>query len=327
MNILVFFIMLFAAMAPVTAYAETIFVDGDATYNVVGDGPMRIMDITSPHLPLDLVHVLGFETGEAADRQVALVDGHNYLFVVDSADNALHVVDVTEPYAPTAVSVVSGWAGDPGDSVVTDLEVIHARDGTYALLAVGDTIQIVDVTNPEEPLLVNHVRDASYGFYALEEASEVEQFVSDGRTYVMIASVDAIQVLDVTDLPNPDPVSAIRDGQYGFEGINDISDIETVASERGVFALVAGHGTVAVVDITDQSFPVQVALMDERHGLEGMEQSNFCMIVNCGAAMEMHYSSSGIIDVAVIGSHALVLESDKVHVVDFGDPASPTMED
>lgn len=270
--------MLFAAMAPVTAYAETIFVDGDATYNVVGDGPMRIMDITSPHLPLDLVHVPRFETGEAADRQVALVDGHNYLFVVDSADNTLHVVDVTEPYAPTAVSVVSGWAGDPGDSVVTDLEVIHARDGTYALLA------------------------------------------------VMIASVDAIQVLDVTDLPNPDPASVIRDGQYGFEGINDISDIETVASERGVFALVAGHGTVAVVDITDQSFPVQVALMDERHGLEGMEQSNFCMIVNCGAAMEMHYSSSGIIDVAVIGSHALVLESDKVHVVDFGDPVSPTME-
>ncbi len=314
--------LLAASLAPVTAYAETILVDGDATYNIVGDEPIRVLDITSPHLPLDLVHVPGFETRESADRQVASVGGNNYLFVVDAADNALHVVDMNEPYVPAGVSVFRGWAGELGDSVVTDLEVIHARDGTYALIAVGDTVQIVDVTNPKEPILAHHIRDATYEIYALEGASELEQFVSDGRTYVMVASVDAIQVLDVTDLPVPDPVSVIRNGQYGFEGITEISDIETMVSGEKVFALVSGYGTIAVVDITNQSFPVQVALMDERHGLEGIK-SNFCMIIRCGAAMEEMYESRGIIDVAVIGSHALVLESGMVRVVDFDDPSSP----
>ena len=314
------------SLAPVTIYAETVLVDADIPYDVVGDKPMRIVDISVPQSPLHLATIPGFDSQLSADSQIASIDGIAYLFAVDAQDNTMHVVSIDNPYAPESITTFTDWSKDANYSITTDLEVVQVHGNAYVLVAIGDTIQVVDVSDPEAPVYAGHIRDATYNNYALNDILEIEQFVHDnGRTYIMVGGGgDAIQILDVTDLPRFDTTSVIRNGHYGFEGITDISDIETIQSDGKTFALISGYGTIAVVDVTELSFPVQVALIDDQNGFLGMK-SNFCTIIQCGNELNQFYNSMSIIDVAVMGDITVVLDFEAVYVLDFSNVTSPSI--
>ena len=288
-------LLLAVAAMPAAAHAETVLEADGRTYALAGDGPIRVMDVTLPHTPLKVAEISGFE---AADMQISYIDGRPYLLAVSSENSTLHVVDIAEPYWPATVSVLPGTAGE---LAVSDIEVIQTGGGSYALLTAGDTVQIVDVTDPKAPAPVGEIRDGVWSFFALEEGQEIEQFSIGDRTYVLVSSVDAVQVADFTDPLDPSAKSVIRHGQYGFEAITDLVDIEILVTGESALALIAGTDAVQVADLSDPSAPAPITVME--------------------------YGFAGITDMDILAadgrSYALILDSQRIHVVDIADPASP----
>lgn len=288
------------AAVPAVAYGEIVTEYDDRTYIFAGDGPVSVLDATPPNQPVLVAKIPGIADG-IADMQVASVDGHRYLFAVTLNDD-LHIVDVTEPYKPAAVSVLEDVVSNAQEVPLADLEVIHTGSGVHALLASPDKIQIVDVSDPEDPRLAGVA--SHWAFYALKDLLELEQYDVGDRTYILAAGPSSVQVADFTNPLGPYPTSVIRHGQYGFDAVTELVDVEISRSGSGTFALIVGADAVQVADVTDERYPKPVAV------LRGDD-----------------YGFDGIIDADVISegdsSYALILDGAGVHIVDISDPASP----
>ena len=79
-----------------------------------------------------------------------------------------------------------------------------AIDGsTYAIVAAywDNGIQIVDVSDPSNPVPVSSATDGEAGFTELRGAAAVSTFERDGSTYAIVAAVvdDGIQIVSLPD--------------------------------------------------------------------------------------------------------------------------------
>ena len=75
-------------------------------------------------------------------------------------------------------------------------------ESTYAIVAAYyDGIQIVDVSDPSNPVPVSSATDGQGGFTTLHAPQAVSTFVIDGRTYAIVAARDddGIQIVSIPD--------------------------------------------------------------------------------------------------------------------------------
>ena len=65
----------------------------------------------------------------------------------------MQIIDVTHPLLPFPVSTVRYGTEYPALLAPHDVTAIKVEDSTYALLSAvnDDTVQIIDITNPESP--------------------------------------------------------------------------------------------------------------------------------------------------------------------------------
>ena len=65
----------------------------------------------------------------------------------------MQIIDVTHPLLPFPVSTVRHGTEYPALLAPHDVTAIKVEDSTYALLSAvnDDTVQIIDITNPESP--------------------------------------------------------------------------------------------------------------------------------------------------------------------------------
>lgn len=259
----------------------------------------------------------GFDALSAPTSVVAVeISERTYLLVAARADNAIQVVDVTDPALPVQVaSMQDGQDGFDALAEPQDVEIVRISGGTYALVAAyaDNAVQIVDVTSPAAPEPVVVIVDGQDGFDALAEPIEIEVVRISGRIYMLVASTldDAIQIVEITDPAAPVPVAVLRDGQDGFDALRAPADIEIVRISGLTYLLVAAYAenAVQVADITDPATPVPVAsIRDERDGFDAL---------------------NGPTDMTVVGisgrTYAMVAArwSNSVQVMDITNPASP----
>jgi len=313
------------------AYAITTVTLGDSTYALVaahnGDG-LQIIDITDPANPLPVATVTDgvdeFNTlnGPSGITTVTLGE-YTYALVTAFFDDGVQFIDITDPASPVPVaSVIDGVDGFYRLNGAYGITTVTIGASTYALVTAyyGDGVQIMDITDPANPLAVASPSDDVDGFDTLDGASAITTVTLGEYTYALVAAYedDGVQIIDITDPANPLAVTSVTDGVDGFDRLNGATGITTVTLGAATYALVTGQveDGVQIIDITDlaSSFPVAAAptpVASVKDGVDGFNTLNGAYAittVTLGAS-----------------TYALVTawSDDGVQIINITDPANP----
>ena len=246
------------------------FVTGGKTYAVVasfGDGGLQIVDVSDPDSPEaagQLADTNSLLLGGASDVDIFAINARTYAAVTSITDGGLQIVDVTDPAGPSATGLLEDTLGGGIDLLLDDttsVDTFTITDGTddrtYAAVTSDNDggLQIVNVTDPENPDAVGQVRDN--GSRLLANTAGVAIFEADARTYAAVTSGGdgGLQIVNVTDPENPDAVGMLRDDNAKVLG--GTSGVAIFAADARTYAAVTsrGEGGLQIVDVTDPTAP------------------------------------------------------------------------
>ena len=248
--------------------------------------------------------------------------GSTYALVTSYLDNAVQVIDVTDPTSPVPVaSLRDGEGGFEALGGGNAIAVTTISGSTYALVAgyLDNAVQVIDVTDPTSPVPVASFEDGVGGFDALEGPFEIVVVTAHGTTYALVASLlaGAVQVVDMSDPASPVPVAAIKDGVDGFEELGGAISIAIVNTQDGTYALVAGFtdDAIQVIDVTDPAAPSPAGIIADGFDLSQPSHIDIHTISGSTYAIVASYAKSyvQIIDVTDLDapSPVAVIEDDE----------------
>ncbi|MEK9770516.1 MAG: hypothetical protein VW683_16505, partial [Betaproteobacteria bacterium] len=182
--------------------------------------------------------------------------GSNYYAVAVGNENALQIVDVTDPENPTALGSVS-------DSVTRllqtpkGLDIIQIASSYYAVVAGfgDDGIEIIDITNVNSPSSVSRVADD--GTKLLDGASDVAITNIGDYYYAVVASYydEGIEIIDITNPSTPNSVGRV--GDNGDRELSGAQNVVVYQSGNNHYAIVSGSvdDGIQVINITNPASP------------------------------------------------------------------------
>ena len=256
----------------------------DGTYVMVAllqNSAIQIINMTDPDnpVPVAVIHddmdgfdslggVIGIDTLVAGERTYALT--------ASSADNAVQIIDMTDPTSPEPF--MSLQTGDDFTlKQPTHIDIFEVSGRTYAfLLSLAEsTLNVVDVTNIAAPVQVAAIRDGEAGFDALWAASRIAKLSMPDATYAFVSGYldHSIQVVDITDPRNPEPVATVSDGQNGFDGLRGASGLGVFATDDSAYLLVTSYldDAVQIIDVSTPHNPVPVTAIFDYQGPVAVE--------------------------------------------------------
>ena len=195
------------------------------------------------------------------------------------------VLLVLPGYAFAAPSIVTSLTASVEDGAggFEELEgpkgvtAVTVGSSTYALVAAydDDGVQIIDITDPNNPTPVASIGDGEDGFEELKGARYVTTVTIDSSTYALVsASADhGVQIINITTPSSPSPVAHVSNAA-GL-ALQDPRGIATLTTGSSTYALVAAHsGFVQIINITTPSSPVPVAnVRDGSGGFEALSRA------------------------------------------------------
>ncbi|MFA5253240.1 MAG: hypothetical protein WC367_01050, partial [Methanoregula sp.] len=115
----------------------------------------------------------------------------NFAYIASAGDNALEIVDVTDPAAPAHTSFImngagGAWLGSPSGVCVSDHYAYVASTG-------GNALEIVDVSNPAVPVHLGAMINGAGGAL-LESPSAVQ--VAGPYAYVTGSTGNSLEIAD-----------------------------------------------------------------------------------------------------------------------------------
>ena len=246
------------------------FVIGTSTYAIVAsalDNGVQLVDVSDPSSPVAVGSatdgVNGFDRLDAAvDVATFVIGTSTYAIVASWSDDGVQLIDVSDPSSPVAVGSatdgVNGFDRLDGARGVTTFVI---GTSTYAIVAsYYNGVQLIDVSDPSNPVAVGSVTDGVNGFTELDGAYNVATFVIGSSTYAIVASAgdDGVQLVDVTDPSNPVALGSATDGVNGFDELDDPRSVATFVIGTNTYAIVTGLADdgVQLIDVSDPSSPV-----------------------------------------------------------------------
>ena len=123
-------------------------------------------------------------------------------------------------------------------AVANDIAIAEISGRIYAVVvSPDDGVQIIDISDSDTPVLVAAITDGADGFTGLGGASGIEIAEISGRTYAVVAAIQAgVQVIDIS-CPTV-PVPAMASGAGAFTEFGGASEIEIVEISGRTYALV-----------------------------------------------------------------------------------------
>ena len=194
--------------------------------------------------------------------------------------------------------------------------VINNR--VYALVAVrgdDDSVQIIDVTAPNNPRQVTSIADESTDsamgrFDELDDPRSMTTVVIGGKTYALIAAREdnGVQIIEITDPTDPKATASISD--TAGTALDGAVAITTVGIGVNTYALIAARDDngVQIIDITTPTSPTFTATITG--GVNGFTS----------------LTGTNAITTVVIGdaTYALVTaDSNGIQIIDISTPAVP----
>ena len=151
-----------------------------------------IIDISDPKMPKQVALFeddLNLGLHSAHSIETISINGRTYALVASPGDNAMQIIDVTHPLLPFPVSTVRHSAEYPALLAPHDVTAIKVEDSTYALLSAvnADSVQIIDITNPESPRPVSHITHGTE-YVQLDRPQTLKAVQIDGVAYTLIAA-------------------------------------------------------------------------------------------------------------------------------------------
>ena len=212
-----------------------------STYALVAsnfDHGVQIINITNPYEPIAASNITddsgGYTTLRGATSiTTTTIDSSTYALVASTSDNGVQIIDITNPYQPTNVSaIIDGTGNFTRLALAASITTTTIDSSTYALVASegDDGVQIINITNPYEPIAASSVKDGSGGYTDLDGASYITTEIIDSRIYALVAAKndDSIQFLDITNPYNPTRGPTASDGVDGYTQLNGVVSIATV---------------------------------------------------------------------------------------------------
>ena len=138
---------------------------------------------------------------------------------------------------PVSSSVASASEGVELVGQIGGVSYAVAVQGSYAYLGVGLRLVVLDISNPEEPLVLGRTEVLSYLVEAVAVAGGYAYFADSGN---------GLRVIDVGD-----PVAPVQVGYC------DIQGRASGVAVAGGYAYIAS-GDLRVIDVTDPAAPVEV---------------------------------------------------------------------
>ena len=291
------------------------------------DDGIQIIDMTDPANPVPVTGVRDGDDGfyrldGASSVTITEISGRTYAVVTSLWDDAVHIIDMTDPANPVPVAdLASGhyWFTDMLHAY--DVEVTEISGRTYAVVATWDSgVHIIDMTVPANSFPVASMGDGIDGFNELNGPRDVAITEISGRTYAVVASLDddGVQIIDITRPPNPIPITELTDGVGGFTHLGGAHGVAITEISGRTYAVVAAQrdNGIQIIDITppdirpdyspDPSSPVMVAVLAD--GVGGFNEL------------------FGVSDVAISdisGRTYAVTTGEGVQIIDMTDPTNP----
>ena len=277
-----------SALSDARGIATTVI--GSSTYAVVATNGciIHMIDITDPSNPNPTATVTDgcgglVELNGARGVATTVIDSSTYALVAAHADNAVQIINITDPSSPIHVTAVH----DSQDSMLHGATAVTATtigSSTYALVAAqyDNAVQIINITDPSSPDLVAFAQDGRDGFDRLEYPEGIAVVTFGSSTYAVVAAfLDGIQIIDITDPSNPTPAASVGSFGDGFNG-EDVAFATIDSRTYAIIASTTGNG-VSIIDIALSSDPlVTSAALDEGTGVLEIEFSNAIDVTPAG---------------------------------------------
>lgn len=229
-------------------YHRDMVVNGHYAYMVaenlgVNEG-LQIIDLSGLPESVELVAV--HTDGVVSSHNLDVDATTGFLYVLNSSNNGVHIVDVSDPTAPHNVGFIE----------VADLHDIHAAndrlfisEGTESAFSVWD---VSDKANPEQIARVV-IPDGGYSHNI---------WPTDDGQYVLTTEETADRTVKVWDIADPDNIELV--GEY--LGENRIAHNVHI---QGRYAFLSHYaGGIIVLDLEDPTSPVEVARYDTTPGYD-----------------------------------------------------------
>ena len=155
-------------------------------------------------------------------------------------------------------------------------------------------VQIIDITNPYEPIARSAAINNSDGFTALSNVEDVAITTIGSKTYALAISPvgdlkSGVQIIDITAPANPTAVSvAIHSVEYPY--LLFPNSIDTITVDSRTYALVTSSAAqlnsgVEIIDITTPSSPFSaLSILDNDRGYENVRNGLDIEAVTLGSS-------------------------------------------
>lgn len=200
---------------------------------------LHVIDITQPADPLPISPVHGRLGGSG----IAIHDISNrtYALLTGPSSSTVHIADITHPAEPLPVSAIQDDTGGFAElNWASDIAIHDISNRTYAVVASAgdDGVQIMDITQPDNPLPVAAITDDAGGFTELNGAFGIAIHDIANRTYAVVDGYEGVQIIDITHPADPLPAAWVSGGPT--VAIHDVAG--------GAHLLVSYDSTVYIID-------------------------------------------------------------------------------
>jgi hypothetical protein len=201
------------------------------TYGVAGEPRLLIYDLADPTSP-NSASVLWLAAEHSDGNQVAGIATHVFVALRRYTQTPrLMAVDATEPASPRVLATVDLSGAATPRAIATD--------GTRAYVAVGEQIDVVDVSDPARPSPLGAV--PTPGLVAMRLR------LAPGRLYA--AGEGGLRIIDLED-----PTAPVLRGAYGAPGLRVV---DLAVGPRHAYLALRTAG-LHVIDVADPDRPTLV---------------------------------------------------------------------
>jgi hypothetical protein len=254
-------------------------VQGDTLWVALDAGGIDIVDVSNPAVP---TRVTFFPTTSSGVHDL-FIHGNTLYYVDDISSSDLHIVNVTNRAAPVALTT---W-NNPGGC--HDLTVV----GNRAYLAnLGGGFQILDVTNPAQPLAIatqNYANSFTHNIWPN----------GDGRYVATTDEICGTGHLRIWSVENPANVFQV--GEYAVPLQGDTCVHNAMWIDNYIYLSYYTHG-MRVVDATDPSQLVEVGMFETHTHAEKHDDLGGCFDGAWGVYAERGGSNTTHVFISDIGS-------------------------
>ncbi|MGD2206516.1 MAG: hypothetical protein PVH17_07030, partial [Anaerolineae bacterium] len=183
---------------------------------VVDELGLWLVDLSNPLAPTEMFF-MDFQ-GEARHCTWG-VDVAGHTAYVAQEDEGLHIVDVSDPYSPFLRGTFSSPTMGSAHEVVVDADYAYVLDVA--------NLEVVDVSNPDEPLGKGHCYIGGAG-------ERIDY--ADGTIYATVGAA-GLNLVDVSDVENPTPDHLVRLPGYAMGVTVTSGHVYVAGGNAGLFIL------------------------------------------------------------------------------------------